>query len=120
MSDEPKPDRAVPWVVVPDTVSPNDARFADRLVDASGNRMVGPTNDESLAFASPYAREQVRLAPSMDGLLRELEWSGDRDESTAFCPCCQQASFYRTGTHGEDCALAALLAKLDAARKATP
>ncbi len=119
-SPEPKPEHPAPWEVLPDGSAPENACFSSGLVDADGERVLGPTNDQNLYFASPYVRELIRLAPELEALLRKMEWIFSADEEADECPSCFAQSPLSDGRreHGDGCELAALLAKLDAARKA--
>jgi hypothetical protein len=90
------------------------------LLDANGNDVM-VSYDEWLKFASPLARELIRLAPEMAELLRRLEWAGDYSEGQAFCPHCQQNSHcygkdQSEWKHEHGCPLGQILAALDAAR----
>ncbi len=105
MSDQGKPEHPAPWRWVPGSSSRKDPLAANWLADANGVILVSPDVDEEIEIASPVVSELIRLAPEMEALLRRAVDLLDT-----------------LGGGGSPVAIesAALLAAIDAARKATP
>ncbi len=104
--DEPKLEHPAPWgwAYVHEAVV---------LVDANGLSVfaVDPA-------PSPIVRELIALAPEMEALLRETEKALNLDGGHD-CSTCKMSTWQVEAVHWIGCARAALLDKLDAARKAS-
>lgn len=75
---------------------------------------------EQIAFASTYVEVATAAAGEMEALLREFEWRpGQHDPSGTKRKCLTCAADHACGEpHDPGCRIAALLARLDEARKA--
>lgn len=104
MSDKRKPDHPPPWRW---DYKPS-ARVPWALVDADNMSMGVVAVMPDADAIPPDVRELIRLAPTMEALLRKCEW-----DTGGECPACGDAG----RVHGSDCELASVLAALDAARK---
>jgi len=112
-----KPEHQAPWRWVDSSLDPHDDLSKDFLLDGSGGRILMANKDDAISIESPVARELIRVAPEMEALLRKHRQSGRHvDEPGA--PCCPECHGF--GECAEDCAWGAILAALEAARKATP
>lgn len=104
----------------------NPGGSGDDWLRAANGEIVINAGDGCTWPATPYVGELVRAAPEMASMLRKLEWVVDEDIGGPVCPvCCGTPKDHGgvghlpTFDNGEKpCQLAALLARLDAARKA--
>ena len=108
-----EPKHPAPWKWEADDVSGS-------LLDANGKRVVGNADYRGEEVVTDIATgELLSLAPEMEALLREHEWSG----SNLSCPechgLCTSSSSKPHNGHDPDCDWAAILARIDAARGTT-
>lgn len=104
-SDKPPPAHPAPWSYI------TGHWGRERLRDANGATVLRANgNTYTFDVVDEVTAELIRSAPEMETFLRAIETN-----FTNICPACDRT---RGGGHEPGCAFEALIARLDAARKA--